>query len=116
MKETERERKARRKKASGVTVPFISFYAGPTGLVDDDGDGSTSRPCSPLALHAGVVSKSGAPFHPGRQHGQQVPLTEVMRGVRQHSIALFDVVGDVSSQVWDIVAMGHVKTCLLPFW
>ena len=34
------------------------MYAGPASPVDDDGDGSTSRPCSSLELYAGVVSRS----------------------------------------------------------
>ena len=34
------------------------LYVGPTGPVDDDGDGSTSRPCSSLALYASVINRS----------------------------------------------------------
>ena len=34
------------------------LYVGPTGPVDDDGDGSMLRPCSSLALYMGVISRS----------------------------------------------------------
>ena len=34
------------------------LYVGPAGPIDDDGDGSTSQPCSSLALYTSIVSQS----------------------------------------------------------
>ena len=54
-KERDRERDKERK-AFGIATSSISFYTGPTDPIDDDEDGSMSRPCLSLAPYAGVVS------------------------------------------------------------
>jgi hypothetical protein len=41
---------------------------------------------------------------------------EVVRGLGSTMLARADAVGDVSSQVWPVMAMGHVEMCPLPFW
>jgi hypothetical protein len=37
-------------------------YAGPVVPVDNDGNGSTLRPCSPLAPHVGIIRWSWLPI------------------------------------------------------
>jgi hypothetical protein len=84
--------------------------------VDDDGDGSTSWPYSPLAPHAGIISRSWRPIPSWRGAWSTGTPDESRTGVRQHSVGSPDPVGDVSSQVCPVMAMGHVETCPLPSW
>ena len=114
-KEREKEKSEGEEGLQGRSVLHL-LYAGPVAPVDDDGDGSTSRPCSSLALYAGVVSRSrrSTPFRRAAW-STGTPVRSRTR-IRQHSAGTPHIVGDVSPQVWSVVATGHVKTCPLPSW
>jgi hypothetical protein len=91
-------------------------YTSPAGPVDDDGNGSTSRPYSPLAPHVGIIRWLWHPILSWQAAWSTGTPDKSRMGVRQHSVGPPDAVGDVSSQVWHVVATGHVETCPLPSW
>jgi hypothetical protein len=97
-KESERKRE-RSKEEEGLWSHVVLHppYVGPTGPIDDDGDGSTSRTCSPLAPHARVVSRSWRPILSWRAAWSTGTPDGSHTRVRQHSVGPPDVVGDVSS-------------------
>ena len=84
------------------------------GPVDDDGDGSTSLPCSSLVLYAGVISRSWQSTLFWRAAWSTGTPVRSRTGIRQHSAGTPDTVGDVSPQVWSVVVTGHVEMCPLP--
>ena len=90
------------------------LYASPDDPIDDDGDGSTSWPYSSLALYARIVSRSrrSTPFR--RAAWSTGTPVRSCTGIRQHKAGTLDTIGDVSPQVWSIMATRHVETCLLP--
>jgi hypothetical protein len=92
-------------------VPQGMMEVAPCCDIDDDGDGFKLWPYLPLAPHTGIVSRLwrrvlSPVARRGRQRGPY--------GVRQHSVALLNAVGDVSSQPWPITVTGRIKACLLP--
>jgi hypothetical protein len=107
-----RERKAERKRAPGPRLPS-SLVGGSRCLVDDDGSGSISRPCSSLALHASVVSRSWHPIPSWRMVCSIGSLDGSHTGMRQHNSGPPGAIDDVRTQVWPVVATGHVETCPL---
>ena len=93
---------------------LLLLHAGPTDVINGDGDGSTSGFNSPMVPCHDIICWSWRPILSRRMTWRTDVPVNGRTGSRQHSDHAPITTGDVNPREWPDMAIGHVEKCSLP--